>query len=72
MFLKYFYSSAAIMSKCLIFQYGYSVTVCVVLLHSEFQLCFVSGSTSTTFIFALLEYSWKAQFWEVGVREIGH
>ena len=32
MFLKYFYRSAAIMSKCLIFQYGYSVTVCVVLL----------------------------------------
>ena len=39
MFLKYFYSSAAIMSKCLIFQYGYSVPVCVVLLHRKFQLC---------------------------------
>ena len=38
MFLKYFYSSAAIMSKCLVFQYGYSVPVCVVLLHRKFQL----------------------------------
>ena len=37
-FLKYFYSSAAIMFKCLIFQYGYSVPVCVVLLHRKFQL----------------------------------
>ena len=37
-FLKYFYSSAAIMSKCLIFQYGYSAPVCVVLLHRKFQL----------------------------------
>ena len=43
MFLKYFYSSAAIMSKCLIFQYGYSVPVCVVLLHRKFQLCLGFG-----------------------------